>query len=116
MVGQQARPHRDRPAGHRCAQCAQADYVRAVFRGYPPPRTEAEIDRTVQVRLFRQRRLIEDPPLELVVVSEPIPRCAASIRFTGFGQTAVQGSHHARRSRSAAAFDDDTTSAYAVWY
>jgi len=45
-----------------------ADYIRAAFRGSPPPRAEAEIDRIVQVRLFRQRRLTEDPPLELVAI------------------------------------------------
>lgn len=45
-----------------------ADYARAVFRGTPPPRSEAEIDRIVGVRLFRQHRLTEDPPLELVVI------------------------------------------------
>ncbi|MGH3855629.1 MAG: helix-turn-helix domain-containing protein [Pseudonocardiaceae bacterium] len=52
-----------------------ADYIRAVFRGTPPPRTEAEIDRLVQVRLIRQRRLTEDPPLELVaIVDETVLR------------------------------------------
>lgn len=52
-----------------------ADYVRALFRGSPPPRTEAEIDRIVQVRLFRQHRLTEDPPLKLVtVVDETVLR------------------------------------------
>jgi hypothetical protein len=45
-----------------------ADYIRTVFRGSPPPRSEAEIDRIVRVRLFRQRRLTEDPPLELVAI------------------------------------------------
>lgn len=45
-----------------------ADYARAVFRGTPPPRSEAEIDRITQVRLFRQRRLTEEPPLELVAI------------------------------------------------
>lgn len=45
-----------------------ADYIRAVSRGTPPPRTEAELDRTVQIRLFRQRRLTEDPLLELVAI------------------------------------------------
>ena len=52
-----------------------ADYIRAVFRGTPPPRTEADIDRIVQIRLFRQRRLTEDPPLELVaIVDETVLR------------------------------------------
>lgn len=47
-----------------------ADYIRAMFRGSPPPRTEADIDRIVRVRLFRQRRLTEDPPLELVAIMD----------------------------------------------
>ncbi len=52
-----------------------ADYARAVFRGTPPPRSEAEIDRIVQMRLFRQRRLTEDPPLDLVaIVDETVLR------------------------------------------
>ncbi len=52
-----------------------ADYARAVFRGSPPPRAEAEIERAVQVRLRRQRRLSEDPLLELVtVVDETVLR------------------------------------------
>ena len=52
-----------------------AAYIRAVFRGSPPPRSEVEIDRIVQVRLFRQRRLTEDPPLELVaIVDETVLR------------------------------------------
>jgi hypothetical protein len=52
-----------------------ADYARAVFRAFPPPRTEAEMDGVVQVRLHRQRRLTEDPPLELVaVVDETVLR------------------------------------------
>lgn len=45
-----------------------ADYARALFRASPPPRTEAELDRDVQVRLLRQRRLTEGPTLELVAV------------------------------------------------
>jgi hypothetical protein len=45
-----------------------ADYIRALFRGTPPPRTDAEIERSVQIRLFRHRRLTEDPPLELVAI------------------------------------------------
>jgi transcriptional regulator with XRE-family HTH domain len=45
-----------------------ADYIRALFRGAPPPRTDAEIERSVQIRLFRHRRLTEDPPLELVAI------------------------------------------------
>ncbi|MGH3931723.1 MAG: helix-turn-helix domain-containing protein, partial [Pseudonocardiaceae bacterium] len=52
-----------------------ADYTRAVFCGSPPPRTDAEIERTVQVRHCRQRRLTEDPPLELVaIVDETVLR------------------------------------------
>jgi transcriptional regulator with XRE-family HTH domain len=47
-----------------------ADYIRAVFRSSPPPRTEAEIERIVRIRLFRQRRLTEDPPLELVAIMD----------------------------------------------
>jgi len=45
-----------------------ADYIRAVFRGTPPPRADAEIERIVRARLFRQRRLTEDPLLELVAI------------------------------------------------
>jgi Domain of unknown function (DUF5753) len=45
-----------------------AEYARAVFRGFRPQRTEAELDRHLQVRLLRQRRLTEDPPLELVAI------------------------------------------------
>ncbi|MGQ0775711.1 MAG: helix-turn-helix domain-containing protein [Pseudonocardiales bacterium] len=44
------------------------NYARAVFRGSPQPRTAAELDRAVKIRLFRQRRLTEDPPLELVAI------------------------------------------------
>ncbi len=52
-----------------------ADYAGAVFRGSRPQRTEAEIDRIVQMRLFRQRRLTEDPLLELVaIVDETVLR------------------------------------------
>jgi transcriptional regulator with XRE-family HTH domain len=45
-----------------------AGYAQAVFRNHQPQRTEAELDHAVQVRLFRQRRLIEDPLLELVTI------------------------------------------------
>jgi hypothetical protein len=45
-----------------------AAYARAVFRDGVPHRTEAELDRAVRIRLLRQRRLTEDPPLELVAI------------------------------------------------
>ncbi|MGH3685999.1 MAG: DUF5753 domain-containing protein [Pseudonocardiaceae bacterium] len=52
-----------------------ADYARALFRGFRPQRTEAELDHHVQLRLFRQRRLTEDPLLELVaIVDETVLR------------------------------------------
>jgi hypothetical protein len=52
-----------------------AEYARAVYRGHRPQRTEAELDHHVEVRLFRQRRLTEDPPLELVaIVDETVLR------------------------------------------
>lgn len=52
-----------------------AEYAQAVFRGSPPLRADAELDRVVQVRLRRQRRLVENPPLELVaVVDETVLR------------------------------------------
>jgi hypothetical protein len=54
--------------GHVPGLLQTADYARAVFRGTPPTRSEAEIDRIAQVRLFRQRRLTEEPPLELVAI------------------------------------------------
>ncbi|MGH3795437.1 MAG: helix-turn-helix domain-containing protein [Pseudonocardiaceae bacterium] len=44
------------------------DYMRALFRNSRQRRTEAEIDRDVQVRLFRQRRLTEEPALALVAI------------------------------------------------
>ncbi|MGH3830346.1 MAG: helix-turn-helix domain-containing protein [Pseudonocardiaceae bacterium] len=51
------------------------DYARTVVRGTPPPRTEAEIERIVQVRVIRQRRLTEEPPLKLVaIVDETVLR------------------------------------------
>jgi transcriptional regulator with XRE-family HTH domain len=52
-----------------------AEYAQAVFRGSPPLRTDAELDRVVQVRLRRQHRLVENPPLELVaLVDETVLR------------------------------------------
>ncbi len=45
-----------------------AGYARAVFRDGVPHRTEADLDRVVRIRLLRQRRLTEDPPLELVAI------------------------------------------------
>lgn len=44
------------------------DYMRALFGNSLPSRTAVEIDRDVQVRLQRQRRLTEQPALELVAV------------------------------------------------
>ncbi|MGH4026890.1 MAG: helix-turn-helix domain-containing protein [Pseudonocardiaceae bacterium] len=46
------------------------DYMRVLFGNSPPPRTQAEIDRDVWARRFRQRRLTEQPALELVAVVE----------------------------------------------
>ncbi|MGH3840230.1 MAG: helix-turn-helix domain-containing protein [Pseudonocardiaceae bacterium] len=45
-----------------------AAYARTVFRGFQPRRTEAELDHHVEVRLFRQRRLTEEPTLELAAI------------------------------------------------
>ncbi|MGH4016776.1 MAG: helix-turn-helix domain-containing protein [Pseudonocardiaceae bacterium] len=44
------------------------DYMRVLFGNSPPPRTQAEIDRDMRVRLHRQRRLTEQPALELVAI------------------------------------------------
>lgn len=45
-----------------------ANYMRALFRTSRRRPTDAEIDRDVEVRLFRQRRLTEEPALELVAI------------------------------------------------
>ena len=47
-----------------------AGYARALFRDFRPQRTDEELDRHVEIRLRRQRRLVEDPPLKLVAVVE----------------------------------------------
>ncbi len=52
-----------------------AGYARAVFRAFPPTRTEPEMDRVVQARLRRQRRLVDDPPLELAAVVDEMVLC-----------------------------------------
>lgn len=44
------------------------DYMRALFRNSRRCPTDAEIQRDVRVRLLRQRRLTEQPALELVAV------------------------------------------------
>jgi hypothetical protein len=44
------------------------DYMRALFRNSSRRPTDAEIDRDVQARLFRQRRLTAEPALELVAI------------------------------------------------
>jgi Domain of unknown function (DUF5753) len=44
------------------------DYMRTLFRNSRPQRTDAQIDRDVQIRLYRQRRLTEQPTLELVAI------------------------------------------------
>jgi transcriptional regulator with XRE-family HTH domain len=44
------------------------DYMRALFRDSRRRPTESEINRDVEVRLFRQRRLTEEPALELVAI------------------------------------------------
>ncbi len=44
------------------------DYMRTLFRQSWRRHTEADIDRHVQARLFRQRRLTEDRPLGLVAI------------------------------------------------
>ena len=44
------------------------DYMRALFRNSRQRRTEVEIDRDVRARLYRQRRLTEQPALELVAI------------------------------------------------
>ncbi|WP_051342654.1 helix-turn-helix domain-containing protein [Pseudonocardia spinosispora] len=46
-----------------------ADYARALFTSVPVPRTPREVDRAVEARMIRQRRLLSDEtPLELVAV------------------------------------------------
>jgi hypothetical protein len=51
------------------------NYMRTLFRSSRQRRTDAEIDRDVQARLFRQRRLTEGPALELVaIVDESVLR------------------------------------------
>lgn len=44
------------------------DYMRTLFRNSRRRPTDAEIDRDVQARLLRQRRLTEEPALELVAI------------------------------------------------
>ncbi|MDQ3150436.1 MAG: helix-turn-helix domain-containing protein [Actinomycetota bacterium] len=44
------------------------DYMRALFRSSRRRPTEAEVDRDVAVRLRRQRRLTEEPALDLVAI------------------------------------------------
>ncbi|MGH3777216.1 MAG: helix-turn-helix domain-containing protein [Pseudonocardiaceae bacterium] len=44
------------------------DYMRTLFRNSRRRPTDAEIDRDVQARQFRQRRLTEQPALELVTI------------------------------------------------
>jgi hypothetical protein len=44
------------------------DYMRTLFRNSRRRLTDAEIDQDVQARLFRQRRLTEEPALELVTI------------------------------------------------
>jgi len=44
------------------------DYMRTLFRHSRRCPTDAEIDRDVEARLFRQRRLTEEPTLELVTI------------------------------------------------
>ncbi len=44
------------------------DYMRTLFRSSRRRRTDAEIDRDVQARQFRQCRLTEQPALELVAI------------------------------------------------
>lgn len=44
------------------------DYMRTLFSNSRRGLTEKEIDRDVQVRRLRQRRLVQDPPLELIAV------------------------------------------------
>lgn len=46
-----------------------ADYARALFTSVPVRRTPQEVDRAIEVRMIRQRRLTSlDDPLELVAV------------------------------------------------
>jgi transcriptional regulator with XRE-family HTH domain len=44
------------------------NYMRTLFRNSRRRATDAEIDLDVRARLFRQRRLAEGPPLELVAI------------------------------------------------
>jgi transcriptional regulator with XRE-family HTH domain len=47
-----------------------ADYARAVLRATMPRHTQDQIDRLVDLRMERQRRLDEEPPLDLWVIHD----------------------------------------------
>jgi len=47
-----------------------ADYARAILRETSPRHTEEQIERLVELRMERQRRLDEDPPLDLWVIHD----------------------------------------------
>lgn len=46
------------------------DYARAVLRELQPRQTAEQVDRQVDLRMARQRRLDEDPPLDLWVIHD----------------------------------------------
>ncbi|MGH3770522.1 MAG: helix-turn-helix domain-containing protein [Pseudonocardiaceae bacterium] len=54
--------------GHIPGLLQTAGYARAVFDNGVPHQTEADLDRSARIRLLRQRRLTEGPPLELVAI------------------------------------------------
>ncbi len=81
--------------GHVPGLLQTAGYARAVFHGFRPQRTEAELDHHVQLRLFRQRRLTEDPLLELVAIVDETalrrPACDRLYRGCGERRVHTQG-------------------------
>jgi len=61
-----------------------ADYARAILRETGPRHTEEQIERLVELRMERQRRLHEEPPLDLWVIHDEAVirrRCAVSSRI-----------------------------------
>lgn len=62
------------------------EYMRTLFRNFRPRRTDAEIDRDVQVRLSRQRRLTQEPMLELVTIVDEsaLRRAVGGVRTSQF--------------------------------
>jgi hypothetical protein len=66
------------------------DYMRALFPNSWRRPTDAEIDQDVQARLFRQRRLTEDPTLELVTMVDEPARIGNPRRAAGYGPVTAE--------------------------